>query len=96
MTLLMYARRKGMKLDPVQVELSHDRVHAKDCEECEQPDGRIEVIRRQIRLEGDLDAEQRDRLAYIATRCPVHKTLSTPPTIIDDVEVAPVDSPRAS
>ena len=98
MTLLMYARRTGWKLDRVHVELSHDRVHAKDCEECEQADGRVEVIRRHIRLEGDLNAEQRERLAYIATRCPVHKTLSAPPTIIDDVDLAhrpPADSRSA-
>ena len=85
MTLLMYARRAGWQLDRVEVELSHDRVHARDCEDCEQEDGRVELIRRQIRLEGDLNDEQRDRLAYIATRCPVHKTLTTPPTILDEV-----------
>ena len=86
MTLLMYARRKGWPLDEVHIELSHERVHAKDCAECEQEGGRVEVVRRHIRLEGDLDDEQRERLAYIATRCPVHKTLTTPPTIIDTVE----------
>ena len=85
MTLLMYARRKGWPLEQVQVELTHDRVHARDCEECEGEDGRVEVIRRSIVLEGDLDAEQRERLAEIATRCPVHKTLSAAPVIIDEV-----------
>ena len=85
MTLLAYARRQGWKLDRVDVELSHDRVYAKDCEECEGTEGRVEVIRRQITVEGDLNTEQRARLAYIATRCPVHKTLSNPPTIIDTV-----------
>jgi putative redox protein len=34
------------------------------------------VITRQLRLEGDLDAEQRQRLLEIADKCPVHKTLS--------------------
>ena len=85
MTLLMYARRKGWPLEQVQVELTHDRVHARDCEECEGEEGRVEVIRRSIVLEGDLDAEQRQRLAEIATRCPVHKTLAAAPTIIDEV-----------
>ena len=94
MTLLMYTRRKGWKLDAVHVELSHDRVYAQDCAEVEQEEGRVEVIRRTIALEGDLSEEQRDRLAYIATRCPVHKTLSTPPTIIDTTEVrGPPTSP---
>lgn len=85
MTLLMYARRNGWPLEQVHIELSHDRMHADDCAECEQEGGRVEVIRRSIRLEGDLNAEQRERLAYIATRCPVHKTLANPPTIIDEV-----------
>jgi putative redox protein len=85
MTLLMYARRNDWPLEAVSIDLTHDRVHAQDCEECEQESGRVEVIRRSITLEGDLDDEQRERLAYIATRCPVHKTLASPPTILDEV-----------
>lgn len=89
MTLLMYARRKGWPLQQVHIDLSHERVHAEDCAECEQDGGRIEVIRRSIRLEGDLDDEQRERLSYIATRCPVHKTLAESPTVIDEVTLVP-------
>ena len=96
MTLLMYTRRKGWKLDAVHVELSHDRVYAQDCAEVEQEEGRVEVIRRTITLEGALTEEQRGRLAYIATRCPVHKTLSTPPTIIDTTELQGPPTPSAS
>jgi hypothetical protein len=33
------------------------------------------VIDRVVTLDGDLDAEQRQRLLEIADRCPVHKTL---------------------
>ena len=85
MTLLMYARKKGWALEQVQIELTHDRVHAEDCDNCEQDDARIEVIRRQIILEGDLDADQCDRLGEIAKLCPVHKTLSSAPQVIDEV-----------
>ena len=53
----MYARRKGWPLEQVQIELSHDRMHAGDCAECEQEGGRVEVIRRSIRLEGDADRD---------------------------------------
>ena len=75
MTLLLYARRKEWPLEGVTVELSHERVHAKDCEECEEDDNSIiNVIRRYIVLKGALDQEQKDRLAVIATRCPVHRT----------------------
>jgi putative redox protein len=32
-------------------------------------------ITRQVVLDGDLDAEQRQRLIEIADKCPVHRTL---------------------
>jgi putative redox protein len=85
MTLLMYARRKGWPLHEVQMELTHDRVHAQDCEDCED-DGsapRIERIRRQIVLVGPLTAEQQARLHEIAERCPVQRTLNAPPRVED-------------
>ncbi len=85
MTLLMYARRKGWPLAGVQIELEHDRVHASDCADCEGTAGRLEVIRRRIHLEGDLSADQRERLAEIARKCPVHKTLTAPPEVLDEL-----------
>ncbi len=85
MTVLMYARRKGWKLRSVRAELSIGRVHARDCEDCEQADGMIDRITLRLDLEGDLDAAQRERLAEIATRCPVRKTLLGRPQIVDEV-----------
>ena len=72
MTLRMYANRKQMALEDVQVRLRHERVHAEDCADCE--DG-LERITRRITLIGDLDEEQRQKLLDIADRCPVHRTL---------------------
>jgi len=85
MTLLMYARRVGWPLTGVQIELTHERVHPEDCEDCESPGSLIEIIRRNIRLEGDLTGEQRKKLAEIARKCPVHKTLATAPQVLDEV-----------
>jgi putative redox protein len=85
MTVLMYARRKGWPLRRVKAELSFGRVHARDCENCEQSDEMIDEIRVRLHLEGDLDAAQRARIAEIATRCPVRKTLLGRPQIIDEV-----------
>ena len=76
MTIRMYAERKGMALDRVEVRLSHGRIHANDCEDCETKDVMLDEIHSQIHLEGDLDDVQRRRLLEIATRCPVHRTLT--------------------
>jgi uncharacterized OsmC-like protein len=86
MTLLMYARRKGWALRRVTAELQIERLHAEDCRECERSDGSIEQITLRLHLDGDLDPQQRERLADIAKRCPVRKTLMGGPRIQDIVE----------
>ena len=75
MTLSMYAQRKRWPLERVTVRLRHDKIHAKDCAECETKEGMLDRIEREISLTGPLDAEQRERLLAIANRCPVHRTL---------------------
>ncbi|HRK56679.1 MAG TPA: bifunctional alpha/beta hydrolase/OsmC family protein [Burkholderiaceae bacterium] len=75
MTLRMYAQRKRLPLETIEVTLSHERVHAQDCADCSQQDARVDLITRRIKLSGDLDARQRERLLEIANRCPVHRTL---------------------
>jgi putative redox protein len=85
MTLLMYSRRKGWDLAEISVHLTHDRVHAADSAEAEGEGGRVEVITREISLRGKLTEEQRQRLLEIAGRCPVHKTLTRTPRVIDSV-----------
>lgn len=77
MTLRMYADRKGLKLQSVEVRLSHERIHAEDCEDCETKEEMLDEMRSEIHLEGDLDKAQRKRLLEIATLCPVHRTLSS-------------------
>ncbi len=77
MTLRMYANHKELPLEDVTVALSHGRVHAKDCEDCETSDGRVDEIRREVSFTGDLTDEQRQRLLEIADKCPVHKTLTS-------------------
>lgn len=39
MTLRLYADRKGWDLQGCRVELSHSKVHATDCADCEPTDG---------------------------------------------------------
>jgi len=74
-TLKMYANRKNWDLDQVLVHLSHDRIYAVDCKECETKSGKIDRIERKIKLKGKLDNKQKQRLMEIADRCPVHRTL---------------------
>lgn len=77
MTLRMYAEMKKLPLRRVHVRLSHRKLHAQDCADCATRDGKIDEIRREISLEGDLDEAQRQRLLDIANRCPVHRTLTS-------------------
>ncbi len=72
MTIRMYARRKGWPLTHVSVDVTHDKVHAQDAEA---GGPKIDRFERVIHLEGDLDADQREKLLEIADKCPVHKTL---------------------
>ena len=75
MTIRMYADRKQWPLDGVTVTVEHDRLHAEDCASCETREGKLDRLRRTLTLDGDLDDAQRARLAEIADRCPVHRTL---------------------
>jgi len=75
MTIRLYAELKKIPLARVSVLLRHDKIHASDCEHCETREGKIDRIEREIRLEGDLSAEQRGKLLEIADKCPVHRTL---------------------
>jgi putative redox protein len=87
MTLRMYAAQKQWPLERVTVDLSHEKIHAADCAECETGEGRIDRIGRTIRIEGPLDAAQRARLLEIADRCPVHRTLHS------EVRIVTVEAP---
>jgi len=75
MTLRMYAEHKNLDLQASTVRVSHRKIHAKDCVDCEDKHGRIDEFQREIVVEGGLNAEQRQRLLDIADKCPIHRTL---------------------
>jgi uncharacterized OsmC-like protein/alpha/beta superfamily hydrolase len=77
MTLRLYADNKKLALERVTVRLTHNKIHAEDCAECETKEGMIDRIERNISFEGKLDAETRKRLLEIADKCPVHRTLKS-------------------
>lgn len=78
MTVTLYARRKQWPLESVSVRLRQNRIHAKDCKDCQQTEGYIHRIERAVTVTGPLTEEQRARLQEIAHKCPVHKTLTSP------------------
>jgi len=75
MTLQLYAKRKGWPLEAATVRLTHSKIHADDCADCETKAGHIDTIERAIELAGPLDDDQRAKLLEIADKCPVHRTL---------------------
>jgi putative redox protein len=75
-TLSMYTKRKGIEISSLSVEYTFDRVHADDCEHCDDAaTGLIDRVTSRIFIDGDFDDATRKRLMEIAQRCPVHKTL---------------------
>ena len=64
MTLKMYAGRKEMKLDNAIVTVDIERHDD------------VETFSREIQLQGNLSAEEKERLLEIADKCPIHKALA--------------------
>jgi putative redox protein len=62
-TLRMYANRKEWKVAGIEVTVSLERIDNKT------------IFTRSIKLNGDIDETQRERLLQIAKACPVSKTL---------------------
>ncbi len=70
LTVRLYAERKGWTLDRIETRVTRDA-----------GEGKMNSIDLQLFLGGDLNDEQRQRLAEIASRCPIHRTLTEGVTI---------------
>ncbi len=77
LTLKLYAKRKKWDLQEVSVYLSYAKKHAHEIGIDTEELGRIDFITKKIKLVGNLTEEQRKNLLSIASRCPVHKTVSS-------------------
>ncbi len=100
MTLRMYVERKGWEVGPIAVVLRHDRVPDEGLGLRGGVNGRVDRIRVEVSVEGDLDDAQRESILRIAGRCPVHRTL-THDVIIEtaltgDAQVTPEPEPVLS
>ena len=78
MTVHLYARRKEWPVETVSITLNHQKIAANECEACETEGlAKVDIIECEISFEGDLDDSQIKRLAEIADRCPVHRSLTS-------------------
>jgi putative redox protein len=77
MTIGFYARRNRLPLEQITVSLSHSRIYAADCEECETKKGMLDRIDVEVKLTGPLTPEQHAKLMEVAAKCPVHRTLTS-------------------
>jgi uncharacterized OsmC-like protein/fermentation-respiration switch protein FrsA (DUF1100 family) len=86
MTLRMYATRKNLDLGHIAVDVTHGKVHAKDCTDCaEGREGRIDRFERTISIDGPLSADLDDKLVEIAGKCPVHRTLEAGSAVVTKI-----------
>ena len=95
MTVNLYARRKQWPVETVTVRLRQNRMHAKDCDTCNDKEGFIHRIERSVTVTGVLSDEQRERLLEIAHKCPVHKTLTSKIVITDMKDEEKLESSEA-
>ncbi len=76
MTLKMYAQRKNWDLQEVYVYVTYAKKQSDDLGIVSDTSTYVDFFTKKLKLIGNLDEKQRERLKEIASRCPVHKTLS--------------------
>ncbi len=89
MTLRMYAAFKKLDLGTIAVEVGHDKVHAKDCQDCAEElrdrPGKIDRFERRITIAGEIDEALQAKLLEIADKCPVHRTLEAGAAVVTKI-----------
>ena len=80
-TLVLYARHKGIELGPVSARYEHEKVPAPEGET-----GQVDRITSYVTIGGEYEEPVRKRLEQIVGRCRVHKTLELGAEVVDEVE----------
>ena len=94
MTILLYSRRNEWPVESVTIECSYRRVKNSELPTGGSNIGPIEEIHSKITLNGDLSNDQRDRLAYIAGKCPIQRTLESKPRMIKEINVVQTEESK--
>lgn len=81
LTMVWYARRKGIPLEAVRVGILRDASRERDG---------VYRLTARIAIEGPMDDAQRAALVGAAGKCPVHKLMTQVETRIETVAVDPV------
>jgi len=85
-TMKLYAERKGWQLDDVEIALDFERFNAKDyADHVGDASGFVHEFRKHIKLHGDLDEKQRNRILDIGAKCPVHRAISSPAYFVQEI-----------
>ena len=85
MTLQMYAKHKNWRIENVEVHTSHSKTVTSSNKENESLSASSDTFQRKIKITGDFDKKQLNRLLQIAEKCPVHKTLRNSSEIISEL-----------
>lgn len=90
MTLRLYTQRKGWDIGEFSVVVTHNKVHAQECETCDEETkakgGKVDVFHRTISVPQDVAPEIADKLLVIADKCPVHRTLHNKSTVTSEIK----------
>jgi putative redox protein len=84
-TCKMYAGRKGWALEGVEIDLSMEKFKAVDYPTYSGAADFVNEFRQRITFKGDLTQEQRERLLQIAGKCPVHRILTAPNFLYEEL-----------
>ncbi len=84
-TLRMYANHKKIPLEGMQLSIRKEKIHAQASANCQKPLP-TNNFQRTLQFQGNLTAEQKQRLLEIADKCPVHQALSRPNQITTQLD----------
>lgn len=84
-TTKMYATRKGWPLEGVEIDLNMEKFKSVDYPGYTGTAQFVNEFRQRIQFKGPLTQEQRERLLEIAGKCPVHRILTAPNFLYEEL-----------